>query len=141
MSSINFKINQFYLNCGCNRKPQAFDYCNDLIIYPSSKSVILFNLKSNQCEKIINGHSAQVNCVRWIEQGLIFWHRFLSLQDMQQNLQNYSGPMLNKYLNICIRRDMNHLFWQKEVMFFWRPMLILIMVRISQQGNLNRDLL
>lgn len=69
MSTINFDLTCLYISCGCNRKPQAFDCHKDLILYPSSKSVILFNLKSNRCEDVINGHSGQIHCVRWIYQG------------------------------------------------------------------------
>ena len=68
MSEIS--VHRSFLSGGANRVVNALDWSDDcgVIAYGSHHSIVLYDPIAAEIRHNLLGHSAQVNCVKWIPQ-------------------------------------------------------------------------
>ncbi|RWS06810.1 elongator complex protein 2-like isoform X1 [Dinothrombium tinctorium] len=137
----NFALNHLYTSACCNRHQNALDFGTELIVFASSRSIVIYDFQKAKIERVLNEHQSQVNSVRWIvkdfsfisssnDKSAIIWEKaghstfdfipVLKLSDQKANLILATSVSLStdhflfnngSYLTISATNDQNLFFW------------------------------
>ncbi|RDD42704.1 Elongator complex protein 2 [Trichoplax sp. H2] len=104
----NGNISMSYLSIGVNRSPNCISWStNGLIAYGGCNSIVLYRQQNEMhagfAEASLNGHSARVNCVKWLTQyellsgaadhNILNWHLQNNQWKVKSTLSGHTGAI------------------------------------------------